>query len=304
MKSMHPETVTALLAQHPPARLIDVRLPSAFAHLHADGAVSACVFEVGFLAEIELLAPGRDIPLIVYDAGAADRAAEVAAAKLRRAGHDVAGILEGGLPAWIAAGFATSGDGSLEPSPSAADGSHPLDVTESRIEWTGRNLLNRHRGAVAIRSGHLVFERGQLISGEVVADLRAISCADLADPKLNRGLIAHLENDDFFDTGRFPEARFLILGAEPIPGRMQGSPNLRVHGELTLKDVTAPLMFEAAAGWTGDGRPAAQALVPIDRTLWNVIYGSGRLFSGLGGHLVSDLIELELRMVAGRNAAL
>jgi len=63
-------------------------------------------------------------------------------------------------------------------------------------------------------------------------------------------------------------------------------------------------MFEAAAGWTGDGRPAAQALVPIDRTLWNVIYGSGRLFSGLGGHLVSDLIELELRMVAGRNAAL
>jgi hypothetical protein len=35
----------------------------------------------------------------------------------------------------------------------------------------------------------------------------------------------------------------------------------------------------------------------IDRTLWNVLYGSGKYFRRLGGHLVNDQIEIQLRIV-------
>jgi hypothetical protein len=46
-----------------------------------------------------------------------------------------------------------------------------------------------------------------------------------------------------------------------------------------------------------DGRAGAQGTVSIDRTRWNVMYGSGRYFDRLAGHLVNDEIELRLRLV-------
>ena len=47
-----------------------------------------------------------------------------------------------------------------------------------------------------------------------------------------------------------------------------------------------------------EGRFVAQAHFDFDRTLWNVVYGSGRLFEKLGMHLVNDLISLQLKIVA------
>jgi hypothetical protein len=76
-----------------------------------------------------------------------------------------------------------------------------------------------------------------------------------------------------------------------------GAPNLAIHGELTLKGVTHLIGFAAVSGLTADGKLAAQAMLSFDRTLWNVLYGSGKLFQNLGGHLVNDLIEVQLHIV-------
>jgi polyisoprenoid-binding protein YceI/rhodanese-related sulfurtransferase len=303
MRPLNPVAASDLLAREPAARMIDVRLPVACARLHVAGALQACVFEVGFLDACAKLVPDPAAPLIICGDAAPDRSAEMAADKLHRAGRVIAGWVDGGLPGWIAAGLPTEGGREEAPSPAPLHGLVPLDLAESRVEWTGRNLLNRHRGSVALKQGFLEFESGRLVGGECVADLRQIRCSDITDAPMNRLLVAHLESDDFFDVARFPEAHFRIHRAEPIEGRGPGSPNLRVIGEMQLKGITAPLTLEAAAGWTSDGRPAAQALVPFDRTLWNVIYGSGRLFRELGGHLVNDLVELELRIVAGQKSS-
>jgi hypothetical protein len=47
-----------------------------------------------------------------------------------------------------------------------------------------------------------------------------------------------------------------------------------------------------------DGILKAQASVDLDRTLWDVCYGSGKLYERLGMHLVNDLISLELFIAA------
>jgi hypothetical protein len=47
-----------------------------------------------------------------------------------------------------------------------------------------------------------------------------------------------------------------------------------------------------------DGSIKAHAALDIDRTFWNVRYGSGKLYERLGMHLVHDLISLELFVVA------
>ena len=41
------------------------------------------------------------------------------------------------------------------------------------------------------------------------------------------------------------------------------------------------------------------ATLAFDRTLWGSIYGSGKFFRRLAGHLVNDLVEIQVKVVAG-----
>ena len=134
------------------------------------------------------------------------------------------------------------------------------------------------------------------MSGEAVLDMRRISCSDLSGDVLHDVLIHHLESDDFFDVARFPEACFVFDKAE-VCNTKPGCHNLRLHGALTLRGVTQPLVIDAVAGVTTEGKAALQATLSIDRTAWGVLYGSGRFFRRLAGHLVNDHIELQLRAV-------
>lgn len=287
----------ALAAGQPPPLILDVRLPEDFAEAHVPGAASACVYEVTFPRRVAELAPDRTRPVVVYGAAQTSLESEEAAAKLERLGYAAVHDLRGGLAAWRGAGRPVAG-GAAPQAPPPLEGERPVDLKESRVEWTGRNLLNKHAGTVPLASGKLVFKNGWLAGGDFTLDLTGLSCTDIADPALNRGLVEHLHSDDFFDTARFPAAWFVIRRVEPVPGGTPGAPNLRVTGDFTLKAVTRPLTFPAVAGRTADDRAAMQAVLAFDRTEWNVRYGSGRLFHRLGKHLVNDLVEIQVRLVA------
>ena len=61
-----------------------------------------------------------------------------------------------------------------------------------------------------------------------------------------------------------------------------------------------PLSFKAQIGRlpASEGALLARANFDLDRTEWNVLYGSGKFYEKLGRHLVSDLITLDLKIVA------
>ena len=278
--------------------LIDVRLEEDYLAAHLPGAKNNCVYEVSFSERMSEAAPKKDVAVCVYGAAADSCEARMAAEKLVRAGYGEVLEMRAGLDGWKSAGLEVKSEGaSKEEDPAPPEGWREIDLAESRVEWVGRNLLSKHNGAVAIKSGKLQFNQGELRSGEFVLDMHAIVCHDLAGDQLHDVLITHLQSDDFFDVEVYPESRFAITSAEAMPRATPGAPNLKVHGELTLKNVTLPIEFLATAGMTPEGKAAAQASPTIDRTLWNVIYGSGKYFRNLGGHLVNDLIELQFRIV-------
>jgi len=113
-------------------------------------------------------------------------------------------------------------------------------------------------------------------------------------------LESHLKNGDFFDVENHPMSRFVSISVDPIPGAAQGTPNYMIHGLLQLKGVEKPLAFPAQIGASlkADGAEVALANFDFDRTQWNVLYGSGRFYENLGKHLVSDLVTLDLKIVA------
>lgn len=277
--------------------LVDVRLPDDFEAGHLPGAIGNCVFEVAFCDRVPGICADKARPIVVYGEAADSHESRVAADKLARLGHTNVSDFREGFRGWKAAGFPIEGRAAASAVPVPNDGRHDLDLAESRIEWTGRNLLNKHTGNIALKSGFIEISGAQLAGGEFEIDLHQIRCADLAGNPLHEVLIAHLLSDDFFDAERFPVARFRIDRAESIPGAAAGQPNLDITGTLDLRGVQAPLRFQASAGLTPDGKPAAQAVFSFDRTIWEVIYGSGKLFRRLAGHLVNDLIDIQLRVV-------
>lgn len=280
-----------------PPIVIDVRLAEEYAKAHIRSAKNNCVFEVNCLDRMSELVADHEAAVCVYGDAADTYEARMAAEKLCRAGYQHVFEMREGLAGWRAGDLPVeeASDSSASRQPEV-HGIRKVDLTESRVEWTGRNLLNKHHGRLGIKSGTLQFDHGSLIGGEFVFDMKQITCSDLQGNALHDVLIAHLLSHDFFDVDVFPEARFVITKVLPIAEATPGSPNLIVHGELTLKDTRLPLDFPATAGFA-EGLPAAQAVLSFDRTLWNVIYGSGKFFRRLGGHLVNDQIDLQLRII-------
>ena len=281
--------------------LIDVLLPEDFACRRIAGAGNACVYEMVFLERVAECVPDRDRAVVVYDDSGTTRAALSAKEKLERAGYRNVAILEGGLTAWLAAGYAVE-QGTPLPSPVIGDGVYRIHTEKSVVEWTGRNINNRHYGRVAVSGGEVAVANGLPVSGRFVIDMNTITNLDLQDEGWRGMLHRHLKSEDFFDVEQYPTATFELSGAVVIAGSTPGTPNMEIAGSLTIKDTTHPLCFPAMVAPQEDGTLKAQAALDIDRTLWNVCYGSGRLFERLGMHLVNDLISIELFIVAQKAA--
>jgi len=265
---------------------------------HLPGAKNACVYNVTFLDDMQKLAPQRDSPLVVYGSSARSLASADAAKKLISAGYTRIVDFRGGLEEWRDAGLPCEGDPSrVQRAAPPSDGLHAVDLEKSRVEWNGRSLTGTHAGAVKLRHGEIEVRAGRPVHASFTLDMRSIENTDIDDAEMRAMLIRHLKSDDFFDVEKFPESEFRLTKIDLLAGVTPGSPNALVTGELTLKDVKRELTFPAMLGVTSEGTLAADAHFDIDRTLWNVRYGSGKFYEKLGKHLVSDIISLGLKIV-------
>ncbi len=293
-----PAELNTALSNGEDITVLDVRSVDDFDRRRLPGARNNCVYEVAFLDRMPDLVADKEKKVCVYGHDAGTREARMAAEKLVRAGYRRVSELRDGVAGWESAGFAV--EGTLEPAPARGpvlDGKRAVDLTESRVRWIGRNLLNNHWGTIGLKAGFLRFEAGKLSGGQFVLDMNTIECLDLRGDRLHDVLIDHLKSHDFFDTEIYPEARFQLLSAIPVADATAGSANLKIAGELTLKGNTRPIEFDAVSGFDSEGRFGTQAVLSFDRTLWNVLYGSGKFFRNLGGHLVNDAIEIQVRLV-------
>jgi len=278
--------------------VIDVLPKEYYGECHVAGACNACVYEVTFLEQVKAITADKDAAIVVYGSSGRSRDAVVAAEKLAAAGYRNVRAFTGGLHEWRAAGLPVDeAPGQTMPAPTLRDGTYRVDPAKSMLHWAGRNINGRHHGTIAVASGELTVSRGVPVRGRVTIDMTTIANADLTESALNRLLVAHLQSDDFFDTARHPTATFDLTGAEPLPDATPGTPNYRITGSLTIRGTSHPVACPALIVPRDDGGVTAQGCLDLDRTRWNVNYGSGKLFEKLGMHLVNDLISVELHVV-------
>ena len=282
----------------PDLTIIDVLLPEHYQTHHIPGAVNACVYEIAFLDTVQGLVPDKTAPIVVYDTSKHSQASTCAAKKLEDNGYGNVCDLSAGLEGWLAAGLPLEPKGAqIAEAPRLVDRTYRIDCEKSQVTWIGRNLSGRHVGTLAISQGELTIAQGQLTGGRIVIDMKSLNNIDLQQEDYRSMLISHLLSEDFFEVARYPNAEARLNGWRPIPEATPGRANYLIDADLTIKGITHPVQFAAVIAPQTDG-VKAQASLDIDRTAWNVTYGSGRLFEMLGMHLVNDLVTLEFFLVA------
>ena len=165
------------------------------------------------------------------------------------------------------------------------------DVTKSEINWKAYKVTGQHEGTVDLKNGNLEFTDGTLTGGSFEVDMPTLIATDL-EGEWKGKLEGHLKSEDFFSVEKFPTAKFVItkVAAKGTPG------DYKVYGDLTIKGNTEPISFYANVKEEGSTK-IATAKMEVDRTKYDVRYGSGSFFSGLGDKTIYDEFDLDVMIV-------
>lgn len=172
-----------------------------------------------------------------------------------------------------------------------------LDTNASQLTWVGKKVTGQHHGTLQVKSGEAIFENGVLVGGQFDVDMASIKVTDITDPTDNGKLTSHLKSDDFFGSSLFPVATFTITKAEKIDSAKEGEPNYNIIGNLSVKGISNEVTFPATVTLNGDSA-TAKATAEVDRTKFNVRYGSGKFFENLGNKLIYDTFTVGLDLSA------
>ena len=171
------------------------------------------------------------------------------------------------------------------------NGTHSIDTESSEIVWNGKKVTGEHFGTIKIKSGKLDISEGVLTGGNFLIDMSTITSTDLSGEYLQK-LNGHLKSDDFFGVEKHPTAAFVIKDVETkeIPGEY------KVTGNLTIKEITKSIQFDAQL--TSDGNSiTAVADIVVDRSEFDVRYGSGSFFDDLGDKTIYDDFYLHVNLI-------
>lgn len=156
-----------------------------------------------------------------------------------------------------------------------------IDTGKSKITWKGYKVTGSHEGTITLKNGALLFEGEKLTGGAFTVDMTTITSTDLSG-KYKEKLNNHLKSDDFFGVKNYPTATLKIKNA-----RATGKNAYEVTGVLTIKEKTHPITFDMSVYGS-----KATASLKVDRSKYDVRYGSGSFFDNLGDKTIYDEFDL------------
>lgn len=171
-----------------------------------------------------------------------------------------------------------------------ADGTYTADVDASSLAWRGAKVGGEHDGFVSLESATMTVADGAVVGGTAVVDMTSMINADL-DEKAATQLMDHLMSDDFFGVEEHPTATFEITGVELVRDT-----NYVVTGDMTIKGITNEESFSAEIA-AHDGSVEFEGTLAIDRTRYDVKFGSKKFLDNLAGTVIDDEFTLNLDLV-------
>ena len=171
--------------------------------------------------------------------------------------------------------------------PALAADTLELDPAHTHASFVIKHLLiSNVRGEFRKTTGKVVLDEADISKSTVEATIDATT-VDTREEKRD----THLKSPDFFDTAKFPTITFKSTKVEKA-----GDGKLKVTGDLTMKGVTKPVVFEVAGPTQeikdpqGKGRRGASISTKLNRRDFGVSYGPAAVV----GDEVTITIDAEL----------
>jgi len=160
------------------------------------------------------------------------------------------------------------------------------DVSNSTLNWHGKKVTGEHFGTINLKEGWMSLENDRIAKGKFVIDMASLTNTDLKDQAYNAKLVNHLKSDDFFGVEKHPVAVLEIKKSSAFKNN-----EASVEALLTIKGITHPISFTAKRN---SGTYHAEIIV--DRSKYDVRYGSGSFFEGLGDKMIYDDFTLNVSL--------
>ena len=168
----------------------------------------------------------------------------------------------------------------------------------STIAWVGAKPTGKHNGKIKVSTGEFKVEDGKITEGRFIIDMNSITVEDLeGDEKLS--LEGHLKGtskpeavDHFFNVAKYPEASFTMTSF------MNEGGSDMMEGDLTIKDKTNKVKFPVSLTEADGIAKLTSPEFKINRTLWDVKYGSKSFFDDLGDKYIDDEISIQINITA------
>ncbi|TVZ50995.1 YceI family protein [Dokdonia sp. Hel_I_53] len=156
-----------------------------------------------------------------------------------------------------------------------------IKLSESKVTWKGYKVTGSHQGTIDLTSGHLEFNEDVLTGGNFTIAMNTIVSTDLEGESKGQ-LEGHLKSDDFFGVATFPTATLNFTKVTPT-----GKNSYDVVGNLTIKGKTNPVTLVVSIYGN-----KANATLKVDRSKYDVRYGSTSFFDNLKDKAIYDEFDL------------
>ncbi len=173
---------------------------------------------------------------------------------------------------------------------------YAVNTSDSKIMWEGAKPTGKHQGTINITSGNIAVEDGTIKAGSFTFDMNSITNLDQEPGNGKEKLEGHLKSPDFFDAAQHPTSKFELTKVSVLEG--DPAATHLIYGNLTIKGITKEIGFKAKVEISGNGVSVTSPQFTIDRTNWDVRYGSNKFFDDLKDKYINDDIGLQLNVTA------
>jgi polyisoprenoid-binding protein YceI len=163
-----------------------------------------------------------------------------------------------------------------------------LEPGHTSVTFSARHMmLSTVRGTMRNVTGTVVYDPANPAAASVEARIPTDNFETGLGDRDN-----HLKSPDFLNSAEFPFITFKSTRVEPT-----GESTARVHGDLTIRDVTRPVVLDAefiglaAPPWGGPQAAGFQATTRINREDWGLTWN---VALEAGGWLVGKEIRIEI----------
>ena len=186
---------------------------------------------------------------------------------------------------------AAQNTGTTTATPQVGTSTWAIDPIHSFAEFSVKHMMvATAKGRFTTLEGTLQLDEANPANASVVASIDVASI-DTGEPKRD----GHLRSDDFFNVEQYPRATFRSTRVEQVDDE-----RAKVYGELTIRDVTKPVVFDVefegqGTDAYGNQRAGFTATTAIDRLDYGIKWNPAL---ETGGFVVSNRVKLTLHISA------